>query len=116
MLKLVFQKLDPYVSGNLRICLKEVKPLVVYDLECGRLCTQCRQTGLHVEFIFGTPRYFAFLQCHQCLSRLLTVFLVTLWSSIKQIKAPYMFDEEHGVALHTMQGNWASFHGEGEVL
>ena len=26
-----------------------------------------------------------------------------------------MFDWEHGIALHTMQGNRASSHGEGEV-
>ena len=26
-----------------------------------------------------------------------------------------MFDGEHAVALHAMQGNQASFHGEGEV-
>ena len=26
-----------------------------------------------------------------------------------------MFDGEHGIALHTMQGNWASSQGEGEV-
>ena len=39
----------------------------------------------------------------------------TLWRSIKQIKAPYVFDWEHGIALHAMQGNWASSCGEGEV-
>ena len=26
-----------------------------------------------------------------------------------------MFDCEHGIPLHAMQGNWASSHGEGEV-
>ena len=26
-----------------------------------------------------------------------------------------MFDGEHGIALYAMQGNQASFHGEGEV-
>ena len=35
MLKLVFQKLEPCVSGNLGSCLKEVKPLFVYDGEEG---------------------------------------------------------------------------------
>ena len=34
----------------------------------------------------------------------MTVFLGTLWSSIKQIKSSYVFDWEHGIALHTMQG------------
>ena len=35
------------------------------------------------------------------------MFLGTLWSSIKQIKAAYMFDWEHRIALHAMQGNRA---------
>ena len=45
----------------------------------------------------------------------MTVFLGPLWSSIKQIKAPYVFDWEQGLDLHAMQGNHASTHGEGEV-
>ena len=45
----------------------------------------------------------------------MTVFLGTLWSSIKQIKAPYMFYGEHRFALHTMQGNRVSSHGEGAI-
>ena len=40
-----------------------------------------------------------------CHSRLVRVFLGTLWSSIKQIKAPYMCDWERGIALHGMPGN-----------
>ena len=44
----------------------------------------------------------------------MTVFLGTLWSSIKQIKAPYAFDGEHGIALHAMQENQASSRGEGD--
>ena len=39
----------------------------------------------------------------------------TLWSSVKQIKAPYVFDWEHGIALHPMQGNQDSSLREGEV-
>ena len=45
----------------------------------------------------------------------MTVFLGTLWSSIKQVKSPYMFDGEHRIALHVVQGNRASSLGEGEV-
>ena len=37
------------------------------------------------NLILGTPSNFAFLGCHQCSSRLLTVLLGTLWSPIKQI-------------------------------
>ena len=43
------------------------------------------------------------------------MFLGTLWISIKKVKAPYVFDGEHGIALHAMQGNGASSGGEGEV-
>ena len=35
------------------------------------------------------------------------VLLGTLWSSIKQIEAPYVFDWENAIALDTMQGNRA---------
>ena len=38
----------------------------------------------------------------------MTVLLGTLWSSIKQIEAPYVFDWENAIALDTMQGNRAS--------
>ena len=44
----------------------------------------------------------------------MTVLLGTLWSSIKQIEAPYMFDWENAIALHAMQGNRASSRGEGK--
>ena len=43
------------------------------------------------------------------------MFLGTLLSSIKKIKVPYVFDGEHGIAQHAMQGNRASGQGEGEV-
>ena len=42
-------------------------------------------------------------------------FWGTLSSSVKKIKAPYLFDWEQGIALHAMQGNWASSLSEGEV-
>ena len=41
--------------------------------------------------------------------------LGTLWNSIKQIEAPYVFDWEHGIALHGKQGKRASSSGEGEL-
>ena len=40
---------------------------------------------------------------------------MTPWSSVKQIKAPYIFYWEHGIALHAMLGNRASSLYEGEV-
>ena len=45
----------------------------------------------------------------------MTVFLETLWSAIKEVKAPFMFYVEYGIALRAMQGNQASSRGEGQV-
>ena len=45
----------------------------------------------------------------------MTVLLGTLWSSIKQIEAPYVFDWENAISLDTMQGNQASSSGERKV-
>ena len=45
----------------------------------------------------------------------MTVSLRTLWSSIKQIEAPYVFDWENAIALDTMQVNRASSLGERKV-
>ena len=35
--------------------------------------------------------------------------------SVKPIKAPSLFDWEQGIALHAMQGNWATSLSEWEV-
>ena len=107
--------LETCVSGNLVIRLKEVKPLVVSMGNRELLWSQCREIGLNLEFIWATPRHFIFLQLHQCSSRLLRDFSGTLCSSIKQTKAPYMFDWEQGIALHAMQGNRASSLSEQQV-
>ena len=69
------------------------------------LWSQCREIGLNLEMIWATLRYFIFLQWHQCSPRLLRDFSGTLCSSIKQIKAPYLFEFGQGIALHAMQGN-----------
>ena len=45
----------------------------------------------------------------------MTVFLETLWCSIKKLEAPYVFNWEYNIALHEMQGNQASSPGEGYV-
>ena len=45
----------------------------------------------------------------------MTVLLGTLWCSIKQIEALYVFDWENAIALDTMQGNRASSGREGNV-
>ena len=58
---------------------------------------------------------FCIPEMHQCSSRFVTVFLGTLWCSIMNIEAPYVFDWEYGIALHAMQGNRASFPSQGDV-
>ena len=63
----------------------------------------------------GYTELFCIRDVHQCSSRFVTVFLGTLWCSIKKIEALYVFDWENGIALHAMQGNRASFPSEGDV-
>ena len=75
--------------------------------------SQCRGIGLHLELICGTLMYFPFLRLRQGPSRILKVFLMTLWSSIKEIKALYVFVGEHGIALHAKLQNLASSSSEG---
>ena len=58
---------------------------------------------------------FCIPEVHKCSSRFVTVFLGTLWCSIKKIETPYMFDREYGIALHAIQWNRASFPSEGDV-
>ena len=45
----------------------------------------------------------------------MTVFLGTLLTFIKEVKPPFVFDGEHGIALHAIHGNRASSRGEWEV-
>ena len=61
----------------------------------------------------GYTELFCSPDLHQCSSRYVTVFLGTLWCSIKKIEAPYAFDWENWIALHAMQGNSAAFPSKG---
>ena len=79
------------------------------------LCIQWRGNVLRLELIWGTPVYFAFLRWHQCSSLVVTVFLGILFSSIRDIEVPYVFDWEQGTPQHEMLGNRASSCSEGEV-
>ena len=56
----------------------------------------------------GYTELFCIVEVHQCSSRFVTVFLGTLWCSIKKIEAPYLFDWEQGIALHAVQWTRAS--------
>ena len=63
----------------------------------------------------GYTELFCIPEMHQGSSRVVTVFLATLWCSITKIEAPDMYDCEYGIALHAMQGNRASSLSERQV-
>ena len=67
-------------------------------------CSQCRGIGLNLEWIWATLRYFTFLRWHHFSSRLVRDFWGTLCTSIKQIKAPNLFDWEQGIVMHECRG------------
>ena len=108
-------RLETCVSGNLGSCLKEVKPLSVYDGEQWIALEPMQQNSDNLELIWATPSYVIFLRWHQCSSRLVRDFWGTLCTSVKQIKAPYLFDWEQGIALYAMQVNWESSLSEREI-
>ena len=63
----------------------------------------------------GCTKLFCIPEVHQCSCHFGTVFLGTLWYSIKKIEVPYVFDWEYRIAQHAMQGNRASFPCEGDI-
>ena len=93
------------VSENLCSFLKEVKPLALYSLEHGIAMEQMKGKWASSRVDLGYTELFCIPEVHQCSSRFVTVFLGTLWCSVKKIEAPYMFYWEYGIALHAMQGN-----------
>ena len=72
------------------------------------LWIQWRGNVLHLELIWGTPIYFAFLMCYQCFSLVVTGFLGILFSSIREIGFLYVFDWEQGTPQHAMKWNRSS--------
>ena len=93
------------VSENLCSFLKEVKPLVLYSVEHEITMEPMKGKWASSRVYLGYTEQFCIPEVHQSSSRFVTVFLGTLWGSIKKIEAPYMFDREYGIALHAMQGN-----------
>ena len=63
------------------------------------------------QFEFGYTEQFCIPGVTRVFFSFVTVLMGTLWSSIKQIEAPYVFDWEIAIALDTVQGNWASSRG-----
>ena len=74
---------------------------------------QGKLASSHLDF--GYTEQFCIPGMTSVFSRLVAVLWGTLWSSIKQIEPPYVFDWENAIALETMQENRASSRTEGKV-
>ena len=103
------------VSGNLWRCPKEAMPIVLYDGEWDIALKPMQGRWSSFQFHLGYTELFHIPVVTAVSSRLVRDFWGTLFSSVNQIKAPCLFDWEQGIALHTRQGNRASFLSEGEV-
>ena len=103
------------VSENLCSFLKEVKPLVLYSVEHGTAMEPMKGKWASSRVDFRYTELVCIPDMHQCSSRFVTVFLGTLWCSIKKIEAPYVFRWEYGIALHAKQDNQGSFPSEMDV-
>ena len=87
----------------------------MYDVECGMALEPMQGNWSSFQVDFGYTELFHIPAMTSVSFQTCDSVLRTLWSSIKQIKAPYVFDWEHGIAVHTMQRNRASSGGQGEV-
>ena len=79
------------VSENLCSFLKGVKPLVLYSVEHGIAMEPMKVKGASARVDLGYTELFCIPEVHQCSSRFVTVFLGTLWCSIKKINSPNVF-------------------------
>ena len=91
-----------------------VKPLILYDVDHGVVMEAMQWKSASSQFDFGYTEQFCLPGVTSVFSSV-TVLLGTLWSSIKLIEPPYVFDLENAIALDTMQGNRASSLSEGNV-
>ena len=67
------------------------------------------------QFDFGYTEQFCILGVTSVFFSSCDSVVVAPWSSIKQIKAAYVFDWENAIALDTIQGNRASSRSERKV-
>ena len=87
----------------------------MYSVEQGRAMEKMKGKWASSRVDLGYTDLFCIPEVHQCSSLFVTVFLGTLWCSIKKIEAPYVFDWDYGIALHAMHGNRASFPSEVDI-
>ena len=95
--------------------LKDVSPLILYDVERGMASGPMQGKWFSSRVDLGYTELF-------CVREVTSVFFSSYDSVLgdsldfhQQKKAPYMFLWEHGIALHAKQGNRASSLSEGEV-
>ena len=67
-------------------------PLILYSVELGIAVVPMMGKWASSRVDLGYTELFCIPEVHQCSSHLVTVFLGTLWCSIKKIDAPYVFD------------------------
>ena len=108
-------RLEMGVSENLWIVVKDVKPLVVYDVQCEMAMDSMKWKCASSWVDLGYTNLF-------CIPEVTSVFYSCCDSVLgdsllfhKAIDVPYIFDWEHGTPQHAMQGNRSSSCGEGEV-
>ena len=93
----------------------EAKTIVLYDGERGIALKSIQGNWSSFQVDLGYTKLFHIPAWTSVSFRLVRDFWGTLCSSVKQIKAPYLFNWEQGIALHAMHGNRASSLSEGEV-
>ena len=108
-------RLETGVSGYLWRCAKEAKPIVLYDREWDITLKPMQGNWSSFQVNLGYTELFHIPLVTSVSLSTCEYFWGTLCSSVKQIKAPYRFDWEQGIALHAMQGNRASSLSKGIV-
>ena len=108
-------RLEMGVSGNLWIVVRDVKPLVVYDVECEMAMDSMKGKCTSSWVDLGYTNLFCILEVTLVYFSFGTLFLGILFSSIREIEAAYVLDWENAIALHAMRGNRASSRCDGEV-
>ena len=94
--------------------LKEVKPLFLYDVEHVIAMEPMKGKWSSSELALGYTELFCIPVVTAVFLSSCDSFLGTFWCSIKHIEAPYVFDWEHGIALHPVQGIGALTPAEGD--
>ena len=80
------------------------KPLLLYSVEHGIAMEPMKGKWASSRVDLGYTELFCIPEVHQCSSRFVTVFLLTLWCSIKKIEAHYMFDWNMGLLCMQCRG------------